>query len=129
MTEMAVAAAAPPPQPVPSTRNSDDEEYPWKFTGRLWFRPALVREPPTPIAARGSRPRVEVVFARCHEPLSPVLRMLPAFLPAAARLRADAAVLVFERCARGAHLWPDVGAAEHEAVIWAALKCCPLFVC
>lgn len=27
----------------PSTENGLDEEYPWCFTGRLWFRPAIVR--------------------------------------------------------------------------------------
>lgn len=27
----------------PATENGFDEDYPWCFTGRLWFRPALVR--------------------------------------------------------------------------------------
>lgn len=36
---------SPPPSTVPSTENGLDPEYPWSFTGRLWFRPALVRVP------------------------------------------------------------------------------------
>lgn len=31
---------------LPSQRNGVDDEYPWLFRGRLWFRPALVRSPP-----------------------------------------------------------------------------------
>uniref|UniRef100_A0A7S0CAZ3 Uncharacterized protein n=1 Tax=Proboscia inermis TaxID=420281 RepID=A0A7S0CAZ3_9STRA len=32
-----------PSSDVASLENGTDDEYPWQFTGRLWFRPALVR--------------------------------------------------------------------------------------
>ena len=39
--------------------NGTDEDYPWKFTGRMWFRPALVRAPPQPESASSdARPGV-----------------------------------------------------------------------
>lgn len=36
----------------PSTENGLDPEYPWSFTGRLWFRPALSRIPSGPNDSR-----------------------------------------------------------------------------
>ena len=38
----ASGAAAPTAWP----RNGADASYPWSFSGRFWFRPALVRAPP-----------------------------------------------------------------------------------
>lgn len=32
---------------IEKTSNTKCEEYPWKFTGRLWFRPAIVKVPST----------------------------------------------------------------------------------
>lgn len=31
------------------SENGLDESFPWRFEGRLWFRPALVRTPPEPL--------------------------------------------------------------------------------
>ena len=39
---VASGAAAPTAWP----RNGADASYPWSFSGRFWFRPALVRAPP-----------------------------------------------------------------------------------
>ena len=35
------------PKPAASELNGVDGDYPWRFDGRLWFRPALVRAPST----------------------------------------------------------------------------------
>jgi hypothetical protein len=40
-----VGAGGAPPKKKKWNENGRDEDYPWCFTGRLWFRPALVRVP------------------------------------------------------------------------------------
>ena len=32
-----------------SELNGVDDDYPWRFDGRFWFRPALVRAPQEPL--------------------------------------------------------------------------------
>ena len=40
--------------PNPYTENGRDPDYPWCFTGRLWFRPAIVRIPSSPLSPHPS---------------------------------------------------------------------------
>ena len=46
----AAAAAAAAAQDIADSE-CDEKEYPWRFSGRLWFRPALVRTIPVPDVA------------------------------------------------------------------------------
>ena len=42
--------------PNPYTENGRDPDYPWCFTGRLWFRPAIVRIPSSPLSPPQPQP-------------------------------------------------------------------------